>query len=228
MARVVNERMHDAKRNAILDAAERLVASKGYEEMSIQDLLDDLRMSKGAFYHYFDSKPELLLALVQRRSAAVEERLRAIADEPALSGRDKLLRHFASVDDWKLGEGRVVTRLVRAWYADENAIVRQKLYAEGLKRFTPLLARILRQGVEEGDFTTPDPAEAARMLLCLRYDLGRAVGEALLAHAPDDQAITRMVLATADAIERLLGATPGSIVAPSRTALDTWRTAQRR
>lgn len=227
MARVVNEQLHDAKRSEILDAAERLVTTKGYEAMSIQDLLDALRMSKGAFYHYFESKPELLLALVERRTAVVEEKLRAIAEDPALSGRDKLLRHFASVDDWKLAEGRVVTRIVRAWFSDENAIVRQKLYAAGVARFAPLLERILRQGVAEKDFDTPDPAEAARMILCLRFDLGRAVGEALLANAQDD-AIDRMAIATADAIERLLGAAPGSIARPSRAALAKWRATAKR
>lgn len=228
MARVVNDQLREAKRNEILDAAERLVVTKGYEAMSIQDLLDALGMSKGAFYHYFESKPELLLALVDRRTAVVEERLRAIVDDPSLSGRDKLLRHFASVDDWKLAEGRAVTRLVRAWFADENAIVRQKLYAAGVARFAPLLERILAQAVREGDFNTPDPAEAARMILCLRHDLGRAAGEALLAGADHDDAIARMAAATADAIERLLGAAPGSIAALSHAALARWRAASKR
>lgn len=225
MARIVNDQLREAKRNDILDAAERLVVTKGYEAMSIQDLLDAVGMSKGAFYHYFESKPELLVALVERRTALVEERLRAIVEDPALSGRDKLLRHFASVEDWKLTEGRVVTRLVRAWFADENAIVRQKLFAAGVARFTPLLERIIAQGVREGDFDAPDPAEAARMVLCLRQDLGRAAGEALLAGANNDDAIARMTAATADGIERLLGATPGSIAALSLAALAKWRAA---
>src|ERR1044071_10217614 len=92
MARTVNEQEHDAKHNAILDAAEHLLLTRGYEQTAIQDVLDALEMSKGAFYHYFASKSELVLAVVQRRTAAVEGRLRALVADRGLSGRDKLLQ----------------------------------------------------------------------------------------------------------------------------------------
>jgi len=54
-ARVVNEEEFAVRRNEILDAVQRLVFTKGYQQMSIQDILDDLHMSKRAFYHYFAS-----------------------------------------------------------------------------------------------------------------------------------------------------------------------------
>ena len=60
MARSVNEKEYAFKRNQILDVTQRLVYTKGYEQMAIQDILDELLISKGAFYHYFDSKPALL------------------------------------------------------------------------------------------------------------------------------------------------------------------------
>src|SRR5258708_8722919 len=54
------------RRDAFLDVAQRLIQTKGYEAMSIQELLDQLEASKGAFYHYFDSKQPLLEAVVVR------------------------------------------------------------------------------------------------------------------------------------------------------------------
>jgi AcrR family transcriptional regulator len=57
MARTVNEQEYAEKRGQILDAAQRLVYTKGYERMTIGDILADLQISSGAFYHYFDSKP---------------------------------------------------------------------------------------------------------------------------------------------------------------------------
>ena len=68
MARIVKEEVYAEKRNAILDVAQRLIYTKGYEQMTIQDMLDDLQISKGAFYHYFDSKQAVLEALVERMS----------------------------------------------------------------------------------------------------------------------------------------------------------------
>ncbi|MCY1013236.1 TetR/AcrR family transcriptional regulator [Nannocystis pusilla] len=224
MTRRIDPRLHDAKRAAILDAAERLVATKGYDAMSLQDLLDALGMSKGAFYHYFESKPDVLLALVERRTAAVEADLRALVEDRGLSGRDKLERHFAAVDDWKRDEGRIVVDVARSWYADENALLRHRLLVHGLGRVTPLLAQIIRQGVEEGAFTAPDPEQTARMLLCLRHDLGRAIAEAVVADPHGEPDVARMAEATADAIERLLGAAPGSLW-PAARALRPRRSA---
>ena len=57
MARTVNVAEHAARRDEILDAAQRLILSTGYERLTVHDILDDLQISKGAFYHYFGSKP---------------------------------------------------------------------------------------------------------------------------------------------------------------------------
>lgn len=64
MARLVKEEEYNAKRNAILDVMQQLVGTTGYEQMAIQDILDALQISRGTFYHYFDSKAAVLFALV--------------------------------------------------------------------------------------------------------------------------------------------------------------------
>src|SRR5262245_42354191 len=98
MARVVKEEEYAAKRNEILDAAQRLVFTKGYEQMSIQDILDALSISKGAFYHYFDSKPALLEAFIERGQGEIEQAFKALVDDPYLSALDKLRQFFAELD----------------------------------------------------------------------------------------------------------------------------------
>src|SRR5438270_3185053 len=95
MPRIVKEEEYAGKRNAILDVAQRLVYSKGYEQMTIQDMLDQLQISKGAFYHYFDSKQALLEALIERTKGEVEQLLIPIVHDPHLPALDKLQRVFA-------------------------------------------------------------------------------------------------------------------------------------
>ena len=46
----------DLRRQAILDTAEALFFERGYEETSVQDILDAMELSKGGFYHHFESK----------------------------------------------------------------------------------------------------------------------------------------------------------------------------
>ena len=64
MARIVKE--YDARHAEFLDVAQTLFFSKGYEQTSVQDIINTVGVAKGTFYHYFRSKVEVLDALVQR------------------------------------------------------------------------------------------------------------------------------------------------------------------
>ncbi len=225
MARTVKEHEYAAKRNAILDAAQRAVETTGYEQMAIADLLSELQISSGAFYHYFDSKPALLLALVDRMGDQVEQLVLPIVHDPKIGALDKLQRFFAMLDRGKLAHKEFVLAYLRVWYADENAIVRHKLYVARVKRFTPWLEGIIRQGVEEGVLTTPYPDQAARVVISLFEDLGYATVELLLSRerTPDDlPRLERIVEACVDALERVLGAPAGCLQRASREELSQW------
>jgi AcrR family transcriptional regulator len=225
MVRTVNEAAHQARRNAILDAAERAIETKGYEQMAIADLVSELRISSGAFYHYFDSKPALLEALIERIGDQIEQLVLPIIHDPNLSALAKLQRFFAVLDHWKLAHQRFVLASLRVWYGDENAIVRHKLYVARVKRLTPWLEEMIRQGIKEGVLTTAYPDQTARMVISLFEDLGYATAEILLAedHSSDDlPRLARIIEACADGLERLLGAPAGSLPHAERDALLEW------
>jgi AcrR family transcriptional regulator len=214
VARSVNVQEYAQKRDAILDVAQRYIATKGYEQMTTQDLLESLQISRGAFYHYFESKQALLLALVERMSERAEQLIAPIVADRELSAEDKLLRFFAVVDQYKRDNLGVVFAFLRIWYADENALFRDKLYLTRVKRIVPWLTQIIEEGVAEGVFTTAYPDHAARMMLSLLEDLGYAVAGLLLVEegAPIDVAqMTQMGEATADALERVLGMRSGRL-----------------
>ncbi len=99
MTRIV--KTHAVRRNEILDVAGRLIYTKGYEQMTIQDILDGLQISKGAFYHYFDSKQALLEAIIERMQQEVEQILLPIVQDQELSALEKLDRFFATASSWK-------------------------------------------------------------------------------------------------------------------------------
>ncbi len=94
MARIVNKEEYEIRRNEILDAAQLLVYTKGYEQMSIQDILAEVHISKGAFYHYFNSKQALLEALIERMASQVIQLLNPIVQDEHLNAPEKLHRVF--------------------------------------------------------------------------------------------------------------------------------------
>jgi len=225
MVRTVNEAAHASRRNAILDAAERAVITRGYEQMAIADILNDLQISSGAFYHYFDSKPALLLALVERMGNEIEQVVLPIVHDPVPGALEKLQRFFAAFDQWKFAHKRLILAYLPIWYGDENAIVRHKLYLARVKRLTPWLEEIIQQGAGEGIFTTPYPDQAARIVIALLEDVGYASIDLLLAEklSPEDlEHLQRILLATSDALERLLGAPAGCLQLASLAGLKQW------
>ena len=66
-------RKGDEKRQEVLNTAERLFCQRGYDGTSVQDILSEMSLSKGGFYHHFASKDEVLKALCERRSLRMAE-----------------------------------------------------------------------------------------------------------------------------------------------------------
>ncbi len=226
MARSVKEDAHAARRNEILDVAQRYIYSKGYGQMSIQDILDDMRISKGAFYHYFDSKGAVLEALVERMAVKeVLPLLTSIVEDPDLSALDKLNRYFSTANRWKIENKALMMQLLRVWLADENAIVRQKMFAVSIKHVTPYLTEIIQQGAREGVLTTRFPDQVSEVLYALITNLGNAFGDLLISYEPgrdDLRQIENLMAAYTDALERVLGAPGGSLQLMEPDTLKAW------
>ncbi len=223
MTRIVKEPA--VRRNEILAAAEQLVYTKGYEQMTIQDILDALQISKGAFYHYFDSKQALLEALIEHMIELVVPVLAPIVDEPHLSALEKFGRFFNTAARWKSARKDFLLNLFRVWYDDDNAIVRQKMFTATIRETAPLLNAIIRQGVQEGVFTTPYPDYAGQVALLLLQNGGDMVARILLNCEPNCNELEfakNSIAAYTDSLERTLGAPKGSIQIVDEEILKVW------
>jgi AcrR family transcriptional regulator len=224
MARTVNEAAHAERRSAFLDTAQRLIGTKGYEQMTIQDVLNDLGASKGALYHYFDSKQALLEGIVERYAEAMEAHLARCAADPDLTAIQKLRGFFTGLRP-NAAEVRLSVAAVPTWYSDDNAAARHRLRVRLTDRSVPLLTQIVKQGVAEGVFATEFADWAGQIAIDLILDVDETTGRQMLAVAPeglDAASIERMTAAYTDALERVLGAPAGSLVLIDPAALQTW------
>ncbi len=223
MVRVVKE--PDIRRNEILASAQKLVYTKGYEQMTIQDILGDLQISKGAFYHYFASKQALLDGLINQILEQALQVLEPIINDPALPAIEKLQRYFLTAGRWKTTQKDFLLALLRVWYTDHNAIVRQKLQTTMLKRISPFIAQILRQGVAEGSFTLTYPDQTSEVVLGLFVSMGDFWAEILIPQTPPADAHERFaaaVVAYTEALERILGAPRGSLTLIDAETIEAW------
>lgn len=78
----------------ILDAAEKLFWEKGYETTSLQDIINETKLSKGAIYHHFVSKEDIFVQVCERISRKNEKLLQAVRDNKSLNGHEKLREIF--------------------------------------------------------------------------------------------------------------------------------------
>ncbi|MGD0879584.1 MAG: TetR/AcrR family transcriptional regulator [Anaerolineales bacterium] len=227
MARPLKKGEYNARRNEILDMAQHLIYTKGYEQMTIQDLLDGLQVSKGGLYHYFDSKEALLTALVDRMGHAAERSLSPISQNPNLSAIEKLRRCFEDSAQWKTTQKEFITGLLRMWFSAENTTIRQKLTEQSSKYMASFFEPVIRQGIAEGTFTVRHPKPVAAILGGISLSLMDSI-TGLLASAELDAAAIQesedLLETYTDMFERILGAPAGSLQVFEKGTFDSWLT----
>jgi AcrR family transcriptional regulator len=225
MARTLNLAVHTVRREAFVDAATRLMQSKGYEQMSIQDVLDAVEASRGAFYHYFDSKQALLEAVIERMVEAGLASIQPIVDDPDLPAAHKLLRVFSGIGRWKTDRRELIIAFLDVWLSDDHAIVREKFRRKLVARFVPVLTGIVQQGIDEGSFHVDSPDGTARVLMMVLQGLQEEATDLFVARQANtigyDEVVARFESFTR-AFERVLGVDPGSIGLIDRPILRAW------
>jgi AcrR family transcriptional regulator len=206
----------EARRAQFLDCAEGLFFSQGYEATTVNDIIDRAGLSKGAFYHYFDSKEALLDALAERVAARAIHAAEPILEDPSLDALARLNAFLEQGRQWKIERAPMLRAVFAAMLRTENVLLNQRVIVTSSRVVIPVLVDIIQEGVREGLFDPPSPEIVAEVVMQLanarmhvaseamataaRGELDAAV-EALEARLADEQAV----------IERLLRVPPGSI-----------------
>jgi AcrR family transcriptional regulator len=207
-------RNFDRTRTSLVEAASRLFATRGYDGTAVDTIIQEAGVSKGAFYHHFHSKDELLDAVAERMAA---EAINAI--EPAIADRSlgaigRLNGFFSTARTWGASHLLLLREVLEVLYRDENIRLRRKVEAHTFAWGAPVLADILRQGVDERVFDTSDPSEAAQAILRFSWAFREAQIHFMREHgtSPESLAILQRRLDLfLEMLERMIGAPKGSV-----------------
>jgi hypothetical protein len=148
-----------------------------------------------------------------------------VVSDPSLSAVEKLHTYFSTIARYKEERMEFLVALMRVWFSDDNAIVREKLRREQVKLITPHIAAIIRQGIAEGTFSLTDPEQMARVVLSLILDTGDEAGQLYLARLRGEiefEVVRQRFAAYETALERLLGVSPGALALIDEHILRTW------
>lgn len=149
--------------NLILDVAFRLFMEKGYEHTSIQDIINQLGgLSKGAIYHHFKSKEDILIAVTDRMTDASNQMLAVIRDRKDLNGREKLKTIFKE-SICRPVQNDIFTVAPGFW---NNPRLLFSLLQDTIQNTAPdYILPIIRQGIADGSIQTDYPEQLSELIL---------------------------------------------------------------
>lgn len=151
--------------NLILDVASRLFLEKGYEHTSIQDIIDHLGgLSKGAIYHHFKSKEDILVAVTERMTEESNRMILNIRDRKNISGKEKLQSIFKESLNRPVQDDIFTV----APHLGANPRLLFSMLGETISEVAPNYIRpILEQGIADGTIKVDYPLETAEIIMLL-------------------------------------------------------------
>lgn len=199
--RIVKEA--EERRNEILDVAERLFGTKGFDRTSTNDILNEVGIARGTLYYHFKSKEDILDAMIGRMTGQIVAAAKAVAGQKEMPVLQRLTMTLLALNvDNDLGH-----EVMEQVHRPQNALMHQKMMERLLREVNPLITALVNEGIEQGICHTDYPAEVVEMTLlysCIVFD-----------ELSEYQEEERQKKATAFVynLERLLGMESGSLQA---------------
>lgn len=209
----------------LMRVAQQLFYTNGYENTSINDIIKVANVSKGALYHHFSSKSDILEAIIKELIDQAATALQHITTDTSLSAIVKMQKVIRLSHSWQLEMGVEITEIGRILRSDENVLLHHKLRVAWMKICTPEIARIINQGVSEGVFSVEHVLETAHTLIVIIESLNEEIDQLIV----DREKLDNPLLVASNKfgamqviIERLLGASKGTIPLVGSEALINW------
>ncbi len=181
-------------KQALLRIAYSLFISRGYENTSVDDIIEEAGIAKGTYYYHFESKEqtleEVIGMMIDQEAEAARQVLSSGAPVP-----QKIVGIIASLRP-RQEEQPIEGALMRP----ENALMHAKIKRRLVETVVPLLSEVVEEGIAQGIFSCDNIPERVRMLLVISSEI-----------FDEGQFTQRDVEVFIDITEKLLGAQPGTM-----------------
>lgn len=153
----------DAKvrRKEILDVAERMFCTNGYDNTSTNDILAEIGIARGTLYYHFKSKEDILDGMIDRIIEEIERKISFIVMNDSVSVLERFTMAVLSTHvDTEVGD-----MILEQVHKPQNALMHQKMQERLLAAIIPYFVKIVEAGIECGIMKTDYPAEVVEMAL---------------------------------------------------------------
>lgn len=189
------------RRNEILDVAERLFCTNGYDNTSTNDILAEIGIARGTLYYHFKNKEDILDAMIDRTLDGIIRKAENIALDESVPVLERLTKTVLAANvDTKTGN-----MILEQVHKPQNALMHAKMQEKLLSQLVPLFAKIVEDGISRKLMQTDYPEETMQMLLLY----ANTVFDESIEYSEEEK--KRMVLAFIHNAEVLLHMEKGSM-----------------
>ena len=199
--RIVKEA--EARREEILDAAERLFAAKGFDNTSTGDILDAVGIARGTLYYHFKSKEDILDGVIQRLTDRLMQDAGAIVRRKELPVLERLTKAILTLNV----ESRIGLEIMEQVHRPQNALMHQKMQSALLEGINPILTELVEEGVRQGICHTRYPESVVEMTILYANTAFDTLNVTGLSPAQRERKIAGFIYN----LERLMGMAEGSL-----------------
>jgi AcrR family transcriptional regulator len=163
------EQLREQRREQLLQAAQRVFSRKGFHAANVADVAAEAKVSQGTVYHYFDSKEELLLAVfTEWETGTLQGEIgQVLLDAPTSADKLSLLAQAAT--HRVTSSMQLLEASVEFWsHIPRNAKIR-KGFKRMFEHMAVDVARVIQQGIDDGEFRRIDAKVMARLMIAT-YD----------------------------------------------------------
>ena len=160
------ERRPDERPRELLDAALAVFSQHGYRNTRLDDVAEAAGVTKGAIYHYFDTKEELLLSVIEHYQSLAFGRAEEIIGNRQLGAAERIEQVIKKVFQPAEQRKRHLLALLIRGIAHEVPRVHERWLRDGPVRLWTLVAGLVEEGKRSGEFRADADSEvAARVLI---------------------------------------------------------------
>ena len=184
----------EKRKQELLKIAYDMFLSRGYEDTSVDEIIEVAQIAKGTYYYYFSSKEQMLEEVIGMMIESETEAAKQILGS-GIPVQQKIVGIITSIKPVET-EQPIRDALLRP----ENVLMHDKIRKKLIEVMVPLLSETVEEGADEGLFSCDNIPERVRMLLIISNDLFNE-------HAFSARDISVFI----DITEKLLGAEKGTM-----------------
>lgn len=146
----------ETRKAELIDAAEELFRTRGYHQTSVSDIVKNIGVAQGTFYYYFETKEDVLEAIISRIVILIFNELEEVVGSQAVSAEEKIRQmvqlFFSKVKDEEA--------LLAVLFDEKQLHLMAKIENHAKKLAEPSFLKVIKQGQKEGTMNVPYPTES--------------------------------------------------------------------